>query len=50
MKRAQFIRMGTVNGLSRKETMLSCPGVIFDLWELYLKANGVKKGGEVIVI
>lgn len=46
MKRAQYIRMGTVNGLSLKETMLSCPGVIFDLWELYLSANGMKKGAK----
>lgn len=31
--------MGTINGLSKRETMLSTPGEIFDLFELYLKAN-----------
>lgn len=42
LKRAQYIRMGTLNGLSKKETMLSCPGEIFDLWALYLKKEGAK--------
>ena len=36
--------MGAINGLSAKETMLMCPGEIFDLWELYLRAHG--KGSE----
>lgn len=31
--------MGTINGLSKRETMLSTPGEIYDLFELYIKAN-----------
>jgi len=27
--------MGLAVGLSMKETLLSCPGTVFDLWELY---------------
>jgi len=38
--------MGTINGLSKRETMLSTPGEIFDLWELYLKAHGVGQKKE----
>ena len=34
--------MGTVNGLSAKETLLATPGEVFDLFELYLAANGYK--------
>ena len=38
--------MGTAGGLSKKETLLSTPGEIGDLWELYLQARGVKKERE----
>lgn len=38
--------MGTAVGLSRKEALLSAPGEIGDLWELYLRARGVKKERE----
>jgi len=39
--------MGAVNGLSAKETMLMCPGTVFDLWELWLRRQpGYEKGGE----
>ena len=35
--------MGTASGLTKKETLLSTPGEIGDLWELYLRAHSVKK-------
>ena len=38
--------MGTLAGLSKKETLHSPPGLVFDLFELYLRAHGVKKKGE----
>ena len=38
--------MGTAGGLSKKETLLSTPGEIGDLWELYLKAHGKKENEE----
>lgn len=44
--RAHYIRMGTAGGLSKKETLISTPGEIGDLWELYLQARGVKKERE----
>lgn len=44
MTRVHYIRMGTAAGLSKRETLLSTPGEVGDLWELYLQANGVKRG------
>jgi len=41
--RAHHIRMGTASGLSKKEALLSTPGEIGDLWELYLRAHSIKK-------
>jgi len=38
--------MGTTSGLSRKETLLSPPGEVFDIFELYLRAHGVKQEKE----
>ena len=38
--------MGTAGGLSKKETLLSTPGEIGDIWELYLRAKGAKKERE----
>jgi hypothetical protein len=36
--------MGTVNGLTAKETLLMEPGAVFDLWELWLRRQpGYKK-------
>jgi hypothetical protein len=35
--------MGTVCGLSVKETLLANPGMIYDLFELYIKTHGMKK-------
>lgn len=45
MTRTHYIRMGTACGLSKTETLLSTPGEVGDLWELYLMAHGVKKKG-----
>lgn len=38
--------MGTAGGLSKKETLQSTPGEIGDLWELYLRARGVRRRAE----
>lgn len=46
MTRAHYIRMGAVCGLPKRDTLLSTPGEVCDLWELYLKANGVKRKPE----
>lgn len=46
MTRAHYLRMGAVNGLSKKDVLLSAPGEIGDLWELYLQAKGAKKERE----
>lgn len=43
MTRAHYIRMGTASGLSKNETLLSAPGEVGDLWELYLQSHGVKR-------
>lgn len=46
MTRAHYIRMGVAAGLSKKDTLLSTPGEVGDLWELYLQARGVKREPE----
>ena len=47
MTRAHYIRMGAVSArLSKKEVLLSHPGEVDDLWELYLRAHGVKRKTE----
>lgn len=38
--------MGTLAGLSKKETLLSPPGLVFDMFELYLRAHGHKKKAD----
>lgn len=32
--------MGTLGGLTAKEALLEAPGLVFDLFELYLRAHG----------
>jgi len=44
--RAHYIRMGTASGLSRREALLSTPGELGDLWELYLRAHGARRERE----
>lgn len=44
--RAHYIRMGTACGLSMKDVLLSPPGEVDDLWELYLRAHGVKRNRD----
>ncbi len=46
MSRAHYIRMGASGGQSRRETLLSTPGEVMDLWELHLKAHGVKRQAD----
>jgi hypothetical protein len=38
--------MGALCGLSAKETLLMPPGALWDVWELYLRGQGVKKDGD----
>lgn len=35
--------MALLSGMSTKEALLSPPGEVFDLFELYLRAHGQKK-------
>lgn len=46
MTRAHYLRMGALCGLSRRDTLLSAPGELGDLWELYLQAHGARRGAE----
>lgn len=43
MTRAHYLRMGAACGLSQRDILLSTPGGIGDLWELYLRAHTVKR-------
>ena len=38
--------MGILAGLSKKETLLSTPGEVWDLTELYVRQNGLRKTEE----
>lgn len=38
--------MGAVNHLGAKETLLMEPGLLFDLWALYLHAKGIGQEKE----
>lgn len=44
---AYFYRMGAVNGLTKKETLLSTPGELLDLWSLYAKAHGIRQNTDM---
>lgn len=44
---AYFYRMGALNGFTKKETLLSTPGELGDLWSLYAKAHGIKKNTDM---
>ena len=46
MTQAHYLRIGTLCGLSAKESLLSAPGELMDQWELYLQAHGAKKQTE----
>jgi hypothetical protein len=35
--------MGVVNGLSVKEALFQPPGLLFDMFDVYLEANGLKR-------
>ena len=35
--------MALLCGMSKKEALLSPPGEVYDLFELYLRAHGLKK-------
>lgn len=38
--------MAALSGVSVKEALLMAPGEVFDMFELYLRARGVKQGPE----
>ena len=44
---AHFIRTGTAAGLTKKEVLLSTPGEIMDLWEVYLQSSGLKRRRDI---
>ncbi len=46
MTKAHYLRIGALCGLPRKDALLSAPGELGDLWELYLRANGVGRKTE----
>ena len=46
MTRAHYLRIGALCGLSRRDALLSAPGELGDLWELYLRAHGGGRGAE----
>lgn len=35
--------MGLQTGLSARETMLLCPGELYDIYELYKESHGLKE-------
>ena len=46
MSYAQYLRCGVVNGYTPDQTLDLTPGVLFDLWELYLDGTGRRKKEE----
>ncbi len=48
MTRAHYLRIGATLGYGAKETMLLCPGVLFDMFELHVHANRPAGGGEEV--
>ncbi len=40
MTRAQYLHCGMAAGMGKREVLLSTPGEVGDLWELYLRARG----------
>lgn len=38
--------MATASGVSVKEALLMPPGEVYDIFELYLRANGIKREKE----
>jgi|GEM_PF-6002511 len=35
--------MGQIVGFTMKESLFCCPGVLYDMYEIYLRANNLKK-------
>ena len=46
MNRARMRRFGIAAGLSASEAMVMYPGEVYDLFELYLRANNLKPKKE----
>lgn len=40
MTRAHYLHCGMAAGMGKSEVLLSAPGEVGDLWELYLRARG----------
>ena len=46
LTRAGYLRMAALAGADMRFAMAENPGLIFDMFELYIEANGGGKGGE----
>lgn len=46
MTRAGYLRMAALAGADMRFAMAENPGLIFDMFELYVEANDSGKGGE----
>ena len=46
MTRAEYLREAIAAGLSLKDALLMPPGEVADLFELYLRAHGVRRRAE----
>lgn len=44
MTRAHYLRMASCLGLGATEAMRMCPGLVFDMWELYMQ--GRRQNGD----
>ena len=40
MTPAHYLHMGAIVGFGVRETLMLCPGVVFDAFELYLQEHG----------
>lgn len=40
MTPAHYLRMGATVGFGVKDTLMLCPGVVFDAFDLYLREHG----------
>lgn len=39
MTPAHYLRLGAILGFGARETMMMCPGLLFDVWELYVQEH-----------
>jgi len=46
MSKAEYIYMGKLAGLSMEESLYICPGLLYDLYTIYLRVNGLDNQGS----